>query len=64
VGGQANLQIEFQDSQGYTEKPFLKKQKQKPNKKKSNYHGESLKLNEKARPSFSGPCTPGHVTSS
>jgi hypothetical protein len=32
VRGQPGLQIEFQDSQGYTEKPCLKKQKNKTNK--------------------------------
>jgi hypothetical protein len=39
VPGQPGLQSEFQDSQGYTEKPCLKKQKQKKtkqNKKKTN----------------------------
>jgi hypothetical protein len=34
VRGQLGLQIEFQDSQGYTEKPCLEKQKQKKTKKK------------------------------
>jgi hypothetical protein len=34
VPGQPGLQNEFQDSQGYTEKPCLEKQKQK--KKKTN----------------------------
>jgi hypothetical protein len=29
VWGQSGLQSEFQDSQGYTEKPCLKKQKEK-----------------------------------
>jgi hypothetical protein len=29
IQGQSGLQSEFQDSQGYTEKPCLKKQKQK-----------------------------------
>jgi hypothetical protein len=33
VRGQAGLQSEFQDSQGNTEKPCLKKRKQKQNKK-------------------------------
>jgi hypothetical protein len=33
VRGQPGLQSEFQDSQGYTEKPWLKKKKKK--KKKS-----------------------------
>jgi hypothetical protein len=33
VPGQPGLQSEFQDSQGYTEKPCLKKQKTKQNKK-------------------------------
>jgi hypothetical protein len=32
VRGQPGLQSEVQDSQGYTEKPCLKKQKQKQNK--------------------------------
>jgi hypothetical protein len=32
IRGQPGLQSEFQDSQGYTEKPYLKKQKQKQNK--------------------------------
>jgi hypothetical protein len=35
IQGQPGLQSEFQDSQGYTEKPCLKKQKQtKQNKNK------------------------------
>jgi hypothetical protein len=33
VQGQPGLQSEFQDSQGYTEKPCLKKQKQKQKQK-------------------------------
>jgi hypothetical protein len=33
VRGQPGLQSEFQDSQGYTEKPCLKKQKQNKTKK-------------------------------
>ena len=35
VRGQPGLQSEFQDSQGYPEKPCLKKQKTKPNQKSS-----------------------------
>ena len=35
VRGQPGLQSEFPDSQGYTEKPCLKKQKQKQNKTKT-----------------------------
>jgi hypothetical protein len=35
VWGQSGLQSEFQDSQGYTEKPCLEKQKQK---QKLKYH--------------------------
>ena len=31
IRDQPDLQSEFQDSQGYTEKPYLKKQKQKKN---------------------------------
>ena len=34
LSSRPGLQSEFQDSQGYTEKPCLKKQKQKTNKKK------------------------------
>jgi hypothetical protein len=34
VQGQPLLQSEFQDSQGYTEKPCLKKTKKKKKKKK------------------------------
>jgi hypothetical protein len=34
VRGQPGLQSEFQDSQGYTEKPCLEKQKQKQNNNK------------------------------
>jgi hypothetical protein len=34
VWGQPGLQSKFQDSQGYTEKPCLKKQKTKQNKKR------------------------------
>jgi hypothetical protein len=37
VWGQPGLQSEFQDSQGYKEKPCLEKQKQKQNKKKSEW---------------------------
>jgi hypothetical protein len=36
VRGQPGLQSEFQDSQGYTEKPGLKKQKQKQKQNKTN----------------------------
>ena len=36
VGGQPGLQSEFQDSQGYTEKPCLEKQKQTNKKLKKN----------------------------
>jgi hypothetical protein len=35
VRGQAGLQSEFQDSQGYTEKPFLKKQTNKQTNKQT-----------------------------
>jgi hypothetical protein len=34
VRGQSGLQSEFQDSQGYTEKPFLKKRKRTNERKK------------------------------
>jgi hypothetical protein len=36
VRGQPGLQSEFQDSQGYTEKPCLEKNKTKQNKTKQN----------------------------
>jgi hypothetical protein len=38
VPGQPGLQSEFQDSQGYTEKPCLEKTKQTNKQKKSNQH--------------------------
>jgi hypothetical protein len=34
VQGKSGVQSEFQDSQGYTKKPYLEKQKTKQNKKK------------------------------
>jgi hypothetical protein len=37
--GQPGLQTEFQDSQGYTEKPCLKKQKPKKQKQKQSLLG-------------------------
>ena len=42
VRGQPGLQCEFQDNQSYTEKPCLKKQKQKTNKQtnKQNYNNK------------------------
>jgi hypothetical protein len=42
VRGQPGLQSEFQDSQGYTEKPCLKKQKNKT-KQKTNKQKEDCK---------------------
>jgi hypothetical protein len=36
VRGQPGLQSEFQDSQGYTEKPCLEKQKNKQNNNNNN----------------------------
>jgi hypothetical protein len=36
VRGQPGLQSEFQDSQGYTEKPCVEKPKPKPKNKKQN----------------------------
>jgi hypothetical protein len=45
VRGQPGLQSEFQDSQGYTEKPCLKKQKTKTNKQtKKQSQGTKTKL--------------------
>jgi hypothetical protein len=37
VRGQPGLQSEFQDSQGYTEKPYLEKPKKKKKKKRRNF---------------------------
>jgi hypothetical protein len=46
VRGQPRLQSEFQDSQGYTEKPCLEKQnKTKQNKTKQNKNSATLCLN-------------------
>jgi hypothetical protein len=47
VRGQPSLQSEFQDSQGYTEKPCLEKPKPKPknkNKKQTNKKKPLIKL--------------------
>jgi hypothetical protein len=53
VRGQPGLQSKFQDSQGYTEKPCLEKQKQKQKpkktKKKGRERGEGRVEKEKAR---------------
>jgi hypothetical protein len=45
VPGQPGLQSEFQDSQGYTEKPCLKKPKQSKTKTKQNKTKQN-KMNE------------------
>jgi hypothetical protein len=37
IRGQPDLQSEFQDSQGYTEKPCLEKNQTKPKQKKDNF---------------------------
>ena len=44
VQGQPGLQSEFQDSQGYTEKPCLEKAKKKKKKKK-----KTLKIKKKKK---------------
>jgi hypothetical protein len=44
VQGQPGLQSEFQDSQGYTEKPCLEKTKQNNNNKKNNNKNERQSL--------------------
>jgi hypothetical protein len=44
VLGQSGLQTEFQDSQGYTEKPCLKKQQQR-NQQNNNNNNETFKIN-------------------
>ena len=41
VRGQPGLQSEFQDSQGYTEKPCLEKNKTKQNKTKQKQNKKS-----------------------
>jgi hypothetical protein len=47
VRGQPGLQSEFQDSQGYTEKPCLKKKKKK-RKKKERKRKENKHTNKKS----------------
>jgi hypothetical protein len=42
-----SIQSEFQDSQGYTEKPCLEKKKQKKNKKKKNKKKKKRKEKKK-----------------
>jgi hypothetical protein len=44
VRGQPGLQTEFQDSQGYTEKPCLEKPQKKERKKKKNWHKRAAYL--------------------
>jgi hypothetical protein len=44
VQGQPGLQSEFQDSQGYTEKPCLKKQKKTKTKQNKKVSVEPYKL--------------------
>jgi hypothetical protein len=46
VRGQPGLQSEFQDSQGYTEKPCLKKQKPKNKNKTKNKNKNKTKQNK------------------
>jgi hypothetical protein len=47
VQGQPGLQSEFQDSQGYTEKPCFEKQNKTKQKKQTNPHTHHLVLNSK-----------------
>jgi hypothetical protein len=42
VGGQSGLQSEFQDSQGYTEKPRLKNKNKTTTKKKTIHYSHML----------------------
>jgi hypothetical protein len=44
VWGQPGLQSEFQDSQGYTEKPYLEKQKQTNKQQKKKYPWTLLRV--------------------
>jgi hypothetical protein len=46
VRGQPGLQSEFQDSQGYTEKPCLKKTKNKKTKQNKNKKQKTKKEEE------------------
>jgi hypothetical protein len=46
VRGQPGLQSEFQDSQGYTEKPCLRKKKQKKTKEDNSFQIVSIQLTE------------------
>jgi hypothetical protein len=50
VRGQPGIQSEFQDSQGYTEKPCFKKAKEQQNKKKKNE--KTNKQTNKQKPSW------------
>jgi hypothetical protein len=43
VRGQPGLQREFKDCQGYTEKPYLEKQKQKPKNKPKQQQQQRVK---------------------
>jgi hypothetical protein len=47
IRGQPGLQSEFQDSQGYTEKPCLEKQKQKQKQNKTKQKSVVTKILKK-----------------
>jgi hypothetical protein len=49
VRGQPGLQSEFQDSQGYTEKPYLKKPKPKQTNKQKMQETKKLKQTSKSK---------------
>jgi hypothetical protein len=49
VGGQPALQSEFQNSQSYTEKPYLENQKVRQNKRKQNNNNKQNKTNLKEK---------------
>ena len=54
VQGQPALQSEFQDSQGYTEKPYLKKTKKQKNYSLSNFEDKRHNLPIFTVPSLTG----------
>jgi hypothetical protein len=65
VWAQPGLQIEFQDTQGYTEKPYLRKQKQKQNNNNNkNRIPEILRQMNRTRkyhPEWSNPTAKEHT---
>ena len=63
VRGQPGLQSEFQDSQGYTEKPCLEKQKTTKQKKPGGTHACKFHHWESRDTGITGACWPVSLTS-